>query len=150
MDMSETPPFGSRKCSRCKGTGINPWGGSCECDDGWILPKGEDIVMGASDAIVPIVQDNEFSREALEKAIHSGSAATKRRVILTYLHDTFPKAVSSSQMEEIQGWLHQSCSSTFTSLHKAGLVSVVAWRVNQRNRREGMYTLSAIARGAWG
>ena len=153
---------GTPKCLACKGTGLDP---HVERDCGPCHGKGymtaeerqayenrnrnPNPVIRASDRIVPIVQDNEFSKEALEKAIHSGSAASKRRVILTYLHDTFPKAVSSSQMEEIQGWLHQSCSSTFTGLHKAGLVSVVAWRINQRNRREGMYALSGLARGAW-
>jgi len=48
--MSETPPFGSRKCPHCKGTGINPWGGSCGCDDGWILPKEQPDPEGGEKA----------------------------------------------------------------------------------------------------
>lgn len=148
--MSETPPFGSRKCSRCKGTGINPWGGSCECDDGWILPKGEDIVMGASDIIVPIVHDNPFSQEALDKVLHSGRDKSMRRSILTDLHAIWPEGMSSSQFERRYEWLHQSCSAALTGLHQGGLVSVIQWRNNERGNREGVYTLSAIASGAWG
>lgn len=148
--MTTPPLFGSTKCPYCKGTGLNPWGGRCDCDDGWLPPKkGPEVVLGASDAIVPIVQDNEFSKEALDKVIRSGKAASMRRTILLDLHHIFPKGMSSSQFEERYEWLHQSCSAALTSLHKEGLTSVVKWRLNKRGNREGIYTLSAIAHGAW-
>jgi len=159
--------FGTIKCKHCKGTGLDPHMDR-DCvwclGTGWLTPKrqkelsgmtdeqrpsGEEVVMAASDAIKPIVQDNEFSREALEKVVRSGRDKSKRRQILYDLYQMWPQGASSSQFEQAYGWLHQSCSSALTGLHQAGLVSVVSWRTNQRGSREGVYTLSAMAKGAW-
>ena len=110
---------------------------------------GRNVVLDMSDAITPIVQDNEFSQRTLEKIMRSGRDKTMRRVVLQHLHDIWPEGLSSSQMEEVYGWLHQSCSSTMTTLHKRGLLSIIGERTNKRGKPEGIYSLSTLAKGAW-
>lgn len=112
-------------------------------------PEGRNVVLDASDAIVPIVQDNEFSRRTLEKVLRSKRDKTMRRLILEHLHGIWPNGLSSSQMEATYGWLHQSCSSTMTTLHQHGLLSIIGERTNARGNPEGIYALSAKAKGAW-
>ena len=157
--MAEKPiPFGSIPCKACK-KGITSWGEICQdCENGWVtperqkmkMPPGEEVVLGASDAIKPIVQDNEFSREALDKVLHSGRDKSMRRTILRDLHEIWPEGMSSYQFQQRYGWLHQSSGPALGDLHREGLLSIVGWRIKESTgNREGIYALSGLAKGAW-
>ena len=149
---------GAPKCLACNGTGLDRHveRDCAPCHSKGYMTAEErqayehgNIVMQASDRIVPIVQDNEFSRRTLEKVMRRGGDKTQRRIILEHLHGIWPKGLSSSQMEPIYGFLHQSCSSSMTTLHKEGLLSIIGERTNQRGLPEGIYALSGLAYGAW-
>lgn len=165
--------FGTVKCSYCKGVGMNlRMEGDCEpCEGtGWLTPSrqralaarpepkvlldpevpGEDLVIGASDAIRPVVQDNPFSQEALDKAIRRGGPQAKRRIILHDLYDAWPQGMSSWQFQQRYGWLHQSTGPQLGALHREGLLSIVGWRIKElTGNREGIYALSARAKEVW-
>lgn len=106
-------------------------------------------VIAASDAVTPVVHDNVFSREALEKVMASGRDKSMRRTMLATLQRLYPDGLSSSEFEQENRWLHQSASAALNGLEKAGLVAVVRWRVNARGNREGVYAMTALAHAAW-
>lgn len=122
----------------------------CGKKTNWTLvqsPPPSDPVTEASDRIEPRVHDNEFSREALDKVLHSGRDKSMRRTMLRDLYEE-PDGLSSSQFESRYGWLHQSASAALNGLEKAGLVDVTKERVNRRGNREGVYRLTPMTRGA--